>query len=331
MSRLPGFTYSKPSTMEDAYSLLGTHTGNVKLVAGGTDLFIQMQQGLSSPQHVISLNYIPDLNYIADDQQTGLRIGALTTIYDLANSPVIKEKYNILSQAAEQISVPPLRQTGTVGGNICLDTRCIYYNQSQFWRQARGQCIKSNGTTCHAIPGATHCSAVHQGDLVPALVALEAMVKLVSNRGERVIRLIDFFTGKGERPNVLEPDELLSEIDIPPLPEKSSGAYQKLRVREAIDFPLAGVAVRLDTDDEGTCHKVKIVLGSVASAPVEATEAEEVLRGKRLEDNLIAEAEDEAFNKAHPVDNLSISSSYRRQMIKVLLKRAILQIKGGLQ
>jgi len=322
------FDYFKPSTVEEAYSLLTEYGEEAKILSGGTALLVYLQQRLCTPKYVMSLKGIPGLDHISYDRQEGLRIGALATIDSLSASSIIKGKYPILCQAAEDIGVPAVRQMGTIGGNLCLDTRCIYYNQSYSWRQVRPPCFKRGGNLCYAVKGGDRCFAVYQGDLAAALIALETKVKLVKTSGEKVIPLSEFFTGRGENPNVLKPDELLTEIQLPCASESSAGAYQKLRIRGAIDFPLAGVAVVLDVDEGKVCRKARIVLSAVASAPLEVTGAEKVLKGKRVEEGLIEEAAEEALKKAHPLDNLSIDAGYRRGMVRVLLKRAVKQALG---
>jgi len=217
---------------------------------------------------------------------------------------------------------------GTVGGNLSLDTRCIYYNQSDFWRQVRPSCFKRGGHICHAVKGGEQCYSVCQADLAPVLLALEAKVKLLRSNGERIIPLSEFFTGKGENPNVLKPDEIVAEVQLLPPSESSVSSYQKLRIREAIDFPLAAVAAVLDMDADKVCRKAKLVLGAVAPAPGEVSEAEKVLQGRRVGNGLTEEAAEEAFKVAHPVANLSIDAGYRRKMTRVLLKRAVKQALG---
>lgn len=326
--RLPKFTYFRPTTVAEVCSLLSEYRGEARVLAGGTALMVDLGQRLVTPKYIISLNSIPRLSYIEDDRQRGLRIGACTTIDHLNTSAVIKERYPILDLAARGIGIPAVRYTGTVGGNLSLDTRCIYYNQSDFWRQVRPPCFKRNGNICYAVKGSQRCYAVCQADLAPVLLALEAKVKLVQSTGERIVSLSEFFTGKGERPNVVRPEEIITEIQLPPPSENTIGSYQKLRIREAIDFPLAAVAMVLDMDRNKVCRKAKLVLGAVASAPVEVGETENILKGKKVNDVLIDEAAEAAFKSVHPVDNLSIDASYRRKMTRVLVKRALKQTLG---
>lgn len=322
--RLPKFDYLKPRTVDEACSLLSEHKGEANVIAGSTALLTYIKHRLLTPKYVIGLKGIPGLDYINYDGKGGLKIGALTTLHALNTSPLIRERYHILSQAAAQVGVPPLRYMGTLGGNLCLDTRCLYYNQSYSWRRVRPLCFKAGGELCHVVRGGERCYAVYQGDLAPALIGLGAKVRLVRTSGERIIPLNEFFTGRGESPNILEPDEILTEVQIPPPPEQSCGAYHKLRIRRAMDFPLAGVAVVLAMDGK-ICREAKIILNAVSSAPFEVREAEEMLRGKRIGDGVIEEVAEEIFKRARPVANLSIDADYRRKMVRVLFKRAVKQ------
>jgi 4-hydroxybenzoyl-CoA reductase subunit beta len=324
--RLPKFQLIQPGSLEEACSSLGEHRGEASLLAGGTALVVDLRQRLRKPSYVISMKGVGGLDYIRPDEGGGLRIGALVTVEDLAHSPLVMEGYPLLVQAARSIGVPPLRHMGTVGGNLSLDTRCIYYNQSELWRRARPTCLKLGGEVCHAVEKGRRCLAVYQGDLAPALMALGARVRLVRAGGERVIPLQEFFTGKGEKPHVLEGDEILAEVQIPSPSSNGASAYEKLRVREAMDFPLVSAAVSLRMSDQGTIAGANIVLGAVASAPLEVSEGQNALVGKKVGDGLDAlleEVAQQAFDKAHPVDNLAIGADYRRKMAKVLVRRAL--------
>lgn len=325
--RLPEFTYLRPTTVKEVCALLNEHRPEAKVLAGGTELLIRMKQRLSAPQYLISLNGISDLDYIDYDEDSGLALGPLTTIQSLTDSPVIKHKYAVLAQAAHQTSTLPLHHVSTVGGNICIDTRCIYYTQSSDWREVRPACFKRGGDVCHAVKGGKHCHAVYQSDLAPALMALEAKIRISRTDGEKFVPISEFFTGVGDKPNILEPDEIITKIQLP-YSGNLVGSCQKLRIREAIDFPLASVAVVLDVNEAKICRKARVILGAVGSAPVEASGAEEVLQGKRVDDRVIEEAAEEAFKTAHPVANLGIDAVYRRKMIPVLFRRAIKQALG---
>ncbi len=326
--RLPKFSLFRPSSVEECCTLLSEYQEEARVVAGGTALVVDMGQRLSTPKYLVSLKAVSELDYVEYDERQGLRVGALATVDNLNTSTLVKQRYPILCQAAGEIGVPAVRYMGTVGGNLSLDTRCIYYNQPDFWREVRAPCFKRGGDICHAVKGGKQCYAVCQADLAPVLVALEARVKLLRRGGERVIPISEFFTGKGEKPNVLRPDEMLAEIQIPPPSADSRGAYHKLRIREAIDFPLAAVAVVLNMNGENVCREAKVVAGAIDPAPIAVSKAEKALHGRRIDDGVIGEAAEEAFTGAHPVANLSIDYSYRRRMIRVLLKRAVKEALG---
>lgn len=326
--RLPKFTLFRPGSVEEGCTLLSEYKEEVRIVAGGSAILIDFLQRLTTPKYVISLKGLSGLDYIKYDERQGLKIGALTTIDQVNTSPLIREKYPILSQASGEVGVPAVRYMGTVGGNLCLDTRCIYYNQSEFWRSVRPSCFKRAGHTCHAVKGGDQCYAVCQADLAPVLVALEAKVRIQRRGSERVIPVSEFFTDDGETPNVLQFDEIVTEIQVPPPLKNSAGSYQKLKIREAIDFPLGSVATVLAMDGSRVCRKAKLVLGAVASAPVEVNKAETVLEGKKINDSVLEAAADEIFKAAHPVANLSIDNTYRRKMTRILFQRAVKQALG---
>lgn len=322
--RLPKFEYIRPSTIEEACSFLSEHRQDTRVLSGGTALMVDMGQRLLAPKYVLGLKGLADMDYVRYDGKSGLRIGALTTLETLSSSSLIANGYDILRQACESAAAPPLRSMATIGGNLSLDTRCLYYNQSDLWRKSRPLCLKLKGDVCHAVRGGRNCLAVYQGDLAAALMALGSQVRLVKKGGERVVPLSQFFTRKGEKPNILEPDDMVAEIQVPPAAKKV-GVYQKLRVREAIDFPLASVAVVMSVTGDKVCQEASVVLGAVGPAPLEVPGAGQILLNKKVDDRLVEQAAQEAYDRAHPIDNLAIDPEYRRKMIRVLTKRAINQ------
>jgi 4-hydroxybenzoyl-CoA reductase subunit beta len=221
------------------------------------------------------------------------------------------------------VAIPSIRHGATIGGNLCLDTRCLYYNQSEFWRSGLKACFKRGGDICHAVEKGKRCQAVYQGDLGPILIALGAEVKIVSAKGEKIISLAQFFTGRGEKPNVLKSDEILAEIRIPPSDPGAAGAYEKLRVREGMDFPMAGAAVMLKKNQSGTIEQAKVVLGAVGSSPIEVPKTAGLLEGQKPTEDLLQSVSQEAVDRAHPVGNLAINASYRKKMVGLLVKRAL--------
>jgi 4-hydroxybenzoyl-CoA reductase subunit beta len=323
--RLPKFEHLQPESMEEALDLLSEHGEEAKIIAGGTDLLVSMKQRLLTPRYLLNLKGL-GLDFIEEGKE-GLRIGALTRLTTLIKSPLVREKFPVLAQAVGHVSAPPLQNMGTLGGNLCLNTRCFFYNQSQFWRQARPLCFKTGGEMCHVVKGSDHCHSVYQGDLAPALIALEARVKLAKRSSERVVPLLDLYTGKGEEPIALEAGEIVTEVEIPAPAAPWGGDYQKLRYRGAMDFPLVGVAAVLNWNGKG-CAEAKVVLTAVASAPVVVEEVDRLLTGQKLDEEAIAKAAEAAYEVAHPVANVGSTPLYRRKMVRVMTKRAISNARG---
>jgi CO/xanthine dehydrogenase FAD-binding subunit len=282
---LPRFEYLSPQTVAEACSLLSKYGKSAKVIAGGTDLLVKMKERELAPQYLVGLKGINDLDYIEYDEVGGLRIGALTSNDSVAGSVVIREKFGLLSEAAAKIGTPQIRNMGTIVGNLC-----------------------------NAAPSA---------DTAPPLIALGARVKLVSSKGERTVLLEEFFTGPGE--TVLQTNELLTEIQVPkPIPG-TRGVYIKLFPRGAVDIAAVGVAVLLILSDDGTCSDAKIVLGAVAPTPVRANMAEAVIKGKQGKNGVIEEVAETAAEEARPISDVRCSADYRREMVKVLTRRALVQ------
>jgi len=328
--RLPRFQLLRPTTLPEASELLSCYQGEAKLLAGGTDILPAMKLRLLRPAYLIDLKGIEQLSYIRADEEGYIKIGPLTTIRDLQDCPLIRERLPLLGRAASLIAARQIQNMATIGGNLCLDTRCWYYNQSHFWRSCRPPCYKAGGEICHAIQAVGHCYAVFSADLAPCLIALSSMVRLNGRHGERVIPLEELYSGDGRRPLTLAPDEILTEIRVP-LPANDQDyprgcSYQKLRDREAIDFPLAGVAVSLTLNPGGkVCQEARIVINAVGSGPRRVSKAEELLRGGSFDEETIEEAGKECYKLAHPVANTPRSPAYRRKAIPVLFRRAIQQ------
>jgi 4-hydroxybenzoyl-CoA reductase subunit beta len=321
--KLPEFDLVQPHSLQEACSILREHEGKAVLLAGGTALLVALRYRLSKPGVVIDLKGLTALDYLGRDESGGLAIGSMVTLEILEKSPFVLDEFAPLAQAVQLVAIPPIRHQATIGGNLCLDTRCIYYNQSEFWRSGQEACFKLGGNICHAVEKGRRCQAVYQGDLGPVLLALEAEVKIASANGEKVIPLAEFFTGRGEKPNVLKPDEILVEVRIPPSGQGAAWAYEKLRVREGMDFPMAGVAVMVKRSRTGTIEQAKLVLGAVGSSPTEVSNAAQLLKGHKPTDDLLQSVSREAMDRAQPVGNLAMNAGYRRKMVKVLTKRAL--------
>jgi 4-hydroxybenzoyl-CoA reductase subunit beta len=320
---LPEFEFIQPQSLQEACSILEGHDRKAAILAGGTALMVSLRYRLSKPAVVIGLKGLTALDYVTRNGSGGLAIGSMVTLETLERMPLILNDCPPLAQAVKLVAVPPIRNKATVGGNLCLDTRCIYYNQSEFWRSSVKACFKRGGDVCHAVEKGRRCQAVYQGDLGPVLLALGAQVKIVSAKGEKVIPLGEFFTGRGEKPNVLKPDEILAEVQIPPLGDRATSVYEKLRVREGLDFPMAGVAVMVIKTPDGTIEQAKVVLGAVGSSPAEVPKAATLLQGHKLTDDLLQSVSQEAVDRALAVGNLAMNASFRRKMVGVFAKRAL--------
>ena len=320
---LPEFELIQPHSLQEACSILGEHDRKAVLLAGGTALMVALRYRLSKPAVVIGLKGLTALDYVSRNGSGGLTIGSMATLQTLEKSPSVLNEYAPLAQAVQLVAIPSIRDKATIGGNLCLDTRCIYYNQSEFWRSGQKACFKLGGDICHTVEKGQHCQAVYQGDLGPVLIALGAEVKIASANGEKIIPLTEFFTGRGEKPNVLKPDEILVEVRIPPSGQGAAGAYEKLRVREGMDFPMAGVAVMVKRNRSGTIEQARLVLGAVGSSPIEVSKAAGLLEGHEPTEDLLQRVSREAVDTAQPVGNLAMDASYRRKMVGVLVKRAL--------
>jgi 4-hydroxybenzoyl-CoA reductase subunit beta len=325
MIRLPAFDYYAPSTIEEVVALKAKHGSEAMYVAGGTDLFPNMKRRQFEPKVLIGLRGVRELREITNG--AGLTIGAGVTLTDLANHPVVRQDYASLAHAAGLVSSPPLRNTGTIGGNLCLDTRCTYYNQSHAWRKALGFCMKLDGDTCWVALGSQKCLAVSSSDCAPVVVALGAEVQLIGPQGERTIPAEALYRNDGMKYLEKAQDELLVSIHLPPR-EGWRTSYWKLRRRGSIDFPVLGVAVALRMEQDGFCAEVRLVLGAVSSRPILVTEAADLLTGKRITPQLVREVAEEAAKSAKPLDNTDMALSYRKKMAYVYVARALSEAAG---
>ena len=322
MLRLPPFQYRAPRSLDEAAQMLSQEGERAMLVAGGTDLFPNMKRRQFTPPVLIGLRAIPTLKSIHGSAEQGLRIGSGVTLTRLAEHPLLLEHYPALAAAAGSVSTPQLRNVGTIGGNLFLDTRCNYYNQTEFWRQSIGYCMKKDGDVCLVAPGSPRCWAISSADSAPVLVSLNAQARLVSVRGERLIPVRKLFRDDGMHPYTKAPDEILSEIILPPADGWRS-VYLKLRRRGSFDFPILGIAVALRTAGDGTVADARITLGAVASYPIEATEAASLLLRHRLTPEIIHEVATLAAKRAKPLDNADLTINYRKQVTPIYIRRAL--------
>ncbi len=323
MMRLPKFEHLFPATVEEACRAVDQYGPEGRIMAGGTDLLAAAKLGNIQPTAVISLKGMNELKGIAYREEEGLKIGALTPLYNVRQSSVIREHYHALAQAAAAVGSPQIQRMGTLGGNLLLNTRCYFYNQSSQWRKHRPVCLKMGGDICHVVIKGKKCHAVFSADTPPALIALDAKVKLVSRKGIRSIAVRDLYTGDGKEPIALDPGEILTEIQLPPMTEQAS-IYLKYRIRRAIDFPLVGVAAQIALNGRGdACDRAKIILNAVGPAPIEVGEAETFLKNAFLSQEAILKTAEIAAHAAHPVANIDSTPAYRREMVGILVQNAL--------
>jgi 4-hydroxybenzoyl-CoA reductase subunit beta len=315
--------------MADAMAMLGEHCPDIRVLAGGTDLLPSMRQRLFEPKYLLDIRNIAELKGIRTHPDGSVEIGALTSLTAIEQSDILRRLYPVLTDAARTVASPVLRNMGTLGGNVCLDTRCLWYNQSFAWRKACGFCIKKDSDICHVAPGGTKCWAAFSGDTPAALLCLDAEIEIAGASGIRRVKVVDFYTGEGDRYRRLEANELVTRILLPRATAEYRGSYRKLRIRGAIDYPLAGVAVALKKSN-GHVEDVRIGITAVNPAPVLVRSATELLAGKRMTEELAEAAGDLAARTAKPLTTSALTPEYRREMIRVFTKRALLGFGSGL-
>src|SRR5712664_3509937 len=336
MMRLPKFEYRVPRTIAEAVKIVGDVGPTAQFVAGGTDLYPNMKRRQQTPLTVISVMRVPELNQITGDGRSGIRIGASVTLTDIVEHPLINRDYPVVAHAARTISTPILRNMGTIGGNLLLDTRCNYYDQNYEWRKGINFCLKKDGDVCWVAPGSSKCWAVQSSDLVPVMVAIGAKFRLVSTLGERMIDAAGFYNDDGIDYLRKRPDELLVDIHLPPT-NGWRASYQKLRRRGAFDFPVLGVAAyirfdgalpngRASAPTNAVIADAKIVLGGIAPSPIQVNEAAQTLIGKPLDEDQIQAAAEAAYIKARPLDNTDFVMNWRKQMTRQYTLRALQEL-----
>jgi len=325
MMRLPPFRYHAPRDAAEAVRILRGEGPAAMVVAGGTDLYPNMKRRHQVPEALVALRRVEGLRGREWRSDGTLRLGPAETLRALERDAALRERLPALHEAVRSISTPILRNMGTIGGNVCLDTRCNYYNQNEEWRRAIHNCLKCGGDTCWTAPGGDACWAVNSSDTVPVLMVLGARFRLLGPDGERDVAAGDFFDVEDGREWLRKrPDELLTDLLVPPQGGARS-VYLKLRRRGAFDFPVLGVAARVEGD--GEVRRADLVLNAVGPAPVRCVEAERALAGAPLTDVSIARAVELAPKGAKPLDNTDYMPSWRKRMVKVFVRRALEALK----
>jgi 4-hydroxybenzoyl-CoA reductase subunit beta len=336
---MPPFQLHQPATVDEALALAGAHPGALYL-AGGTDLMVNLRKRLHEPEHVIALGNVAGLRGVTEAKGTKggpgtLAIGALTRIAELAADPLVRQHLPMLAEAAGLVAGPTIRGMGTLGGNLCLDTRCRYYNQSYFWRQANDFCLKKEGTVCHVAPGGSFCWAAYSGDTAPALLVLEAEVELAGPGGTRRLPLAGFYGTDGRwavgtEPGGRQPGELLLRVHVP-IPEPGwQGVYEKLRVRDSIDYPLVGVALAARRNGKGALDGLRMALTAVNPRP-EPLPGLDAYLGRPLDLEVLDGLQRKANKAGKPMRTTVADPAYRRSMIASLVAKAVLRLAPELK
>ena len=303
---------------------MAKHEGDVKIVAGGTDLLPSMKQKLFMPPYVLDLRGVGELRGIRNLPGDGVEIGALTPLSVIEHSPTIRRDYPVLHEAVKTVASPVLRNMGTLGGNVCLDTRCLWYNQSLLWRKSCGFCLKKDGDLCHVAPGGKFCWATFSGDTPPALLCLAAEIEIAGPGGLRRTPLSEFYVNDGIVRLHLAPNEIVTRIHLPESAAGWRGSYQKLRVRGSIDYPLAGVAVALRMKS-GRVEDARVAITALNPAPFLVKDADAQLIGMAPSDEIAERIGEMAARTAKPLTTSALTPEYRREMVRVFAKRAVMR------
>jgi 4-hydroxybenzoyl-CoA reductase subunit beta len=327
MMRLPKFSYRVPKKISDAIKMMTDAGPDAMFVAGGTDLYPNMKRRQQTPKTVISVTRLRELHEITGDAESGMIIGASVSLTEICEHPVIQRDYPVVANAARLISTPILRNMGTIGGNLLLDTRCNYYDQNYEWRKGINFCMKKDGDICWVAPSSPKCWAVQSSDLAPVMVALGAKVRLVSSVSDRLVDAEGLYNNDGIDYLHKRPGELMTAIHLPPR-TTTRAVYKKLRRRGAFDFPVLGVAAALDLAADGTVRDAKLILGGVAPAPIRVQEAEDHLIGHPLDSDRIQAAAEACYIKARPLDNTDFVMGWRKQMTRPFVVRALEELRS---
>jgi len=330
---LPRFEYVAPKSIEETLTLMASHGPGLEVIAGGTEITSHFKHRLITPSQVLSLRNVREL-YGITMEGNEIVIGAMTTLREVARSPIVASAWKGVCMAADSVGAPPTQNMGTIGGNVLQNTRCFQYNQSEIVRNASGPCMKTGGSTCLVTKGTDRCRSVYQGDMAPALIACNAKVKLQKAGASSVMALESIFSGSGQSPFVFGKDELLTEVRIPVPAGRHRLYYKKLRLRSSLDYPLASAAVSLSLSSNATIEGARLVVGACGPSPILVTAVGEALLGNRPGKVDVAKIMETVSITGEPINNLLLPASYRRKMFSILAVRALDEalhdIGGGL-
>lgn len=326
MLRLPKFEFRSVQSIDEAARVLageGAAEGRARLVAGGTDLWPNFKRRHQKADVVVGLSAVPELSGVGGEGETSL--GATTTLAEIEHHPEIRERYPALARAVASISSPPLRNMGTLGGNVCVDTRCTYYNQTEEWRRSIDYCMKEEGEICWVAPSSPRCWAHSASDSAPMLAALKARVTLVSEDGERTLALEDLYRNDGIDYLAKRPEEIVTRVLLPEASRsgRCRSSFWKLRRRGSIDFAVLSVGAAVWTGDDGTVTDARIFLGAVASYPVAAQKTAEALIGEPMTAETVSRAAGVARKHATPMDNTDFQAQWRGAVVGRYVETAL--------
>jgi 4-hydroxybenzoyl-CoA reductase subunit beta len=321
MLTLPRFEWVAPDSADGVLAELAARRGGCLIVAGGTDAVPNLKHRLHEPRVIVSLARVRDLRGVRKTGE-GLELGALTTLSELAREPLLAPDFAAVARAASLVASPQIRNMGTLGGNLCLDTRCTYYNQTYFWREALGFCLKKDGMRCHVVPQGKRCVAAHSSDVAPTLIAYGAEVEIAGPAGRRRVACDEFFVGDGIHNNILKGDELVTRVFLPEGARGARGAYRKLRPRGAIDFPMLSVAVAA----RGTRERMgplRIVVSALGAKPRLLGSLEALVADRPADEATFAAVAAAASKQCRPLINVPYDDDWRHAMVPVLVTRAL--------
>ena len=326
-NRLPRLKYHRPETIGEVLQIKKTYGENSIILAGGTDVIPMLKRRNISCDKVINIKRIKPLKEITYDEKNGLNVGAAVTLREVADHPVVSSTFPLLGKAVQSVAYNQIRNMGTLVGNICVDNKCTYFNQSDLWWQSRPDCFKRGGDRCYVVKGGKQCFALSAGDTVSALIALDASLTIVGTEGEQQKLLEDFYTGDGKNPHKLDHNELVTSVHIPSPARGWKEGFLKKSQRGSVDFAIATLSVRLRTNGTGV-EDVRIALNGVSTKPIRANEAEQYLIGKHIDGETINEAARVLLGEIKPLSSIGASIQVRRRTIDAMFNDLVEAIKG---
>ena len=318
MEFMPNFELHQPHNLNDAL-YLRTERPEAVYVAGGTDMIVNIRRGIEQPKNLVNLTSIQELKEITK-VEGGLKIGTAVTLRELGENQSVKKYFPAVSEAASSVAGPTHQQYGTVGGNLCLDTRCLFYNQSEWWRQSNDYCLKERGEICHVAPSGKRCFAAFSGDIAPSMLIYDAEVDVVGKTGSRRILLKDLYSNDGMAHLTLEPGELVTLVNLPNTFAGDPSRYEKARIRGSIDFPLAGAAVRLRKRSDDTLEGLAIALTGVNTYPQIISGLEHLI-GSKLGESEFIQIKETVRKQAKPMRTTTVAPWYRRRVVGAIARR----------